>query len=229
MQFLKVLKVAFLAKTIVSGFIHSAFQWKVKVGCYNCWRKCFMLNKTVSKMIEVYCYSSCSSPLLPLGASTGVCGAGRCKQSHWGCSHTQVAFTADKGTSVTQLMLKYLWHKTAGNNRTHLCLFSCLQAGCKPSDIGVIAPYRQQLKSISALLQSSAFTGVEVNTVDKYQGRDKSLIVFSFVRSTAEEGNVSVSLPISFFWLIFSMSQSESDEQVSALPDVILCCFSSHS
>ncbi|XP_034080188.1 DNA replication ATP-dependent helicase/nuclease DNA2 isoform X1 [Gymnodraco acuticeps] len=65
-----------------------------------------------------------------------------------------------------------------------------IKAGCKPSDIGVIAPYRQQLKSISALLLSPAFAGVEVNTVDRYQGRDKSLIVFSFVRSTSEDGNL---------------------------------------
>uniref|UniRef100_A0A3B5AA44 DNA replication ATP-dependent helicase/nuclease DNA2 n=1 Tax=Stegastes partitus TaxID=144197 RepID=A0A3B5AA44_9TELE len=69
----------------------------------------------------------------------------------------------------------------------HMLLSLLLKAGCKPSDVGVIAPYRQQLKSISALLQSSAFTGVEVNTVDKYQGRDKSLIVLSFVRSTLGE------------------------------------------
>ncbi|XP_044065123.1 DNA replication ATP-dependent helicase/nuclease DNA2 [Siniperca chuatsi] len=72
----------------------------------------------------------------------------------------------------------------------HKLLSLLIKAGCKPGDIGVIAPYRQQLKSISALLQSSAFTGVEVNTVDRYQGRDKSLIIFSFVRSTAEEGNL---------------------------------------
>ncbi|XP_053720332.1 DNA replication ATP-dependent helicase/nuclease DNA2 [Synchiropus splendidus] len=72
----------------------------------------------------------------------------------------------------------------------HLLLSLLLKAGCKPSDIGVIAPYRQQLKSISALLQSPAFTGVEVNTVDKYQGRDKSVIVLSFVRSTTEEENL---------------------------------------
>lgn len=71
---------------------------------------------------------------------------------------------------------------------------SCSQAGCKPGDIGVIAPYRQQIKCISALLQRSAFSSVEVNTVDRYQGRDKSVIVLSFVRSTAEEENVSVSL-----------------------------------
>uniref|UniRef100_A0A671YL56 DNA replication ATP-dependent helicase/nuclease n=1 Tax=Sparus aurata TaxID=8175 RepID=A0A671YL56_SPAAU len=68
-----------------------------------------------------------------------------------------------------------------------VCFLDCSMAGCKPSDIGVIAPYRQQLKSISALLQSSAFTGVEVNTVDRYQGRDKSLIILSFVRSTLGE------------------------------------------
>ncbi|XP_053281949.1 DNA replication ATP-dependent helicase/nuclease DNA2 [Pleuronectes platessa] len=72
----------------------------------------------------------------------------------------------------------------------HVLLSLFIKAGCKPSDIGVIAPYRQQLKSISALLLSPAFTGVEVNTVDKYQGRDKGLIVFSFVRSTTEEGNL---------------------------------------
>lgn len=82
-----------------------------------------------------------------------------------------------------------------------ICVYSfCFQAGCKPSDIGVIAPYRQQLKTILALLQSPAFTGVEVNTVDRYQGRDKSLIMLSFVRSTAEEGNVSTSLFIAFFF-----------------------------
>ncbi|XP_068172042.1 DNA replication ATP-dependent helicase/nuclease DNA2 [Antennarius striatus] len=72
----------------------------------------------------------------------------------------------------------------------HKLLSLMIKAGCKPGDIGVIAPYRQQLKCISALLQSSVFTGVEVKTVDKYQGRDKSLIVLSFVRSTPEEGKL---------------------------------------
>ncbi|XP_061557385.1 LOW QUALITY PROTEIN: DNA replication ATP-dependent helicase/nuclease DNA2 [Phycodurus eques] len=81
------------------------------------------------------------------------------------------------------------------SNRTeaaiiHLLLSLLIKAGCKASDVGVIAPYRQQLRSVSALLQSSAFRGVEVNTVDKYQGRDKSLIVLSFVRSTTEDENL---------------------------------------
>ncbi|XP_072414096.1 DNA replication ATP-dependent helicase/nuclease DNA2 isoform X2 [Chiloscyllium punctatum] len=62
-----------------------------------------------------------------------------------------------------------------------------LQVGCKPCNIGIIAPYRQQLKAISAvLMRDKAFSAVEVNTVDKYQGRDKSVIIVSFVRSNNE-------------------------------------------
>ncbi|XP_072334880.1 DNA replication ATP-dependent helicase/nuclease DNA2 isoform X1 [Scyliorhinus torazame] len=62
-----------------------------------------------------------------------------------------------------------------------------LKVGCKPCNIGIIAPYRQQLKAISAvLMQDKAFSAVEVNTVDKYQGRDKSVIIVSFVRSNSD-------------------------------------------
>ncbi|XP_037352264.1 DNA replication ATP-dependent helicase/nuclease DNA2 isoform X2 [Talpa occidentalis] len=62
-----------------------------------------------------------------------------------------------------------------------------IKAGCNPSDIGIIAPYRQQLKIISDLLPHSSTGMIEVNTVDKYQGRDKSIILVSFVRSNKDE------------------------------------------
>uniref|UniRef100_G3W9L7 DNA replication ATP-dependent helicase/nuclease n=1 Tax=Sarcophilus harrisii TaxID=9305 RepID=G3W9L7_SARHA len=61
-----------------------------------------------------------------------------------------------------------------------------IKAGCNPSDIGVIAPYRQQLKIITDLLTHFSVSTVEVNTVDKYQGRDKSIILVSFVRSNKD-------------------------------------------
>uniref|UniRef100_A0A8D0BQQ7 DNA replication ATP-dependent helicase/nuclease n=1 Tax=Salvator merianae TaxID=96440 RepID=A0A8D0BQQ7_SALMN len=64
-----------------------------------------------------------------------------------------------------------------------------LKAGSKPSDIGIISPYRHQLKIITDLIVSSHIKNVEVNTVDKYQGRDKSIIIVSFVRNNCE-GNV---------------------------------------
>lgn len=61
-----------------------------------------------------------------------------------------------------------------------------IKAGCGPCNIGIIAPYRQQLRTINDFLARSSVGRVEVNTVDKYQGRDKSLILVSFVRSNKD-------------------------------------------
>ncbi|KAI1231636.1 hypothetical protein IHE44_0007713, partial [Lamprotornis superbus] len=62
-----------------------------------------------------------------------------------------------------------------------------IKAGCKPSDIGIISPYRHQLKTITDLMAKWKENRVEVNTVDKYQGRDKSIIIVSFVRNNIDE------------------------------------------
>ncbi|XP_061089148.1 DNA replication ATP-dependent helicase/nuclease DNA2 isoform X1 [Conger conger] len=80
------------------------------------------------------------------------------------------------------------------SNHTEAALVHCIvsllvKAGCRAGDIGVIAPYRQQLKAIIGLLTTPAFSAVEVNTVDKYQGRDKGVIIVSFVRSNVD-GNL---------------------------------------
>uniref|UniRef100_A0A8C9EI47 DNA replication ATP-dependent helicase/nuclease n=1 Tax=Pavo cristatus TaxID=9049 RepID=A0A8C9EI47_PAVCR len=62
-----------------------------------------------------------------------------------------------------------------------------IKAGCKPSDIGIISPYRHQLKVITDLMARLKESRVEVNTIDKYQGRDKSIIIVSFVRNSNDE------------------------------------------
>jgi len=56
--------------------------------------------------------------------------------------------------------------------------------------IGVISPYRSQLRVIKAALDKqlkgnplAEADRVEVNTVDRYQGRDKDCIILSLVRS----------------------------------------------
>ncbi|VUD62298.1 ATP-dependent RecD-like DNA helicase [Thalassocella blandensis] len=46
----------------------------------------------------------------------------------------------------------------------------------EPEEVGVISPYRLQVKMAKQHLQS---TGVEVDTVYQYQGREKSVIVYS--------------------------------------------------
>jgi DNA replication ATP-dependent helicase Dna2 len=55
---------------------------------------------------------------------------------------------------------------------------SYLEAGVAPEDIGVIAPFRAQVAEIGKRLDG---TGVAVDTVDRFQGSAKEVIVVSFV------------------------------------------------
>jgi len=59
-----------------------------------------------------------------------------------------------------------------------------LRCGIGGSSIGVISPYRSQLKLIR--LKLGVLLGeIEVHTIDKFQGRDKDCIVISLVRSNS--------------------------------------------
>ncbi|KAJ1490747.1 AAA domain-containing protein [Baffinella frigidus] len=51
--------------------------------------------------------------------------------------------------------------------------------------IGVISPYRAQVKEISGSLDACGHSDVEVSTVDKYQGRDMECVILSLVRCNA--------------------------------------------
>jgi superfamily I DNA and/or RNA helicase len=55
-----------------------------------------------------------------------------------------------------------------------------LKAGLKPEQIGVISPYEGQVRLLSDLLRHD---GLEIDTVDAFQGREKEAIVVSLVRS----------------------------------------------
>lgn len=59
-----------------------------------------------------------------------------------------------------------------------------LATGYDASRIGVIAPYRAQVELLRKLGETS-LAGVEFNTVDQYQGRDKNLIIYSCTKTGA--------------------------------------------
>lgn len=58
-----------------------------------------------------------------------------------------------------------------------------LTAGVAEGDIAVIAPYAAQVRLLRSLLHRP---GVEVDTVDGFQGREKEVVVISLVRSNAQ-------------------------------------------
>lgn len=66
-----------------------------------------------------------------------------------------------------------------------------LACGVNASDIGVICPFRAQIRLLEECMSLSAWKrgGLEVSTIDRYQGRDKSVIVLSFVKSN-DNGSV---------------------------------------
>ena len=63
---------------------------------------------------------------------------------------------------------------------------SLLTAGIAASEVGVMTHYRSQL---SILKNTLRHTGVEMHTADRFQGRDKEVVVLSLVRSN-ESGNI---------------------------------------
>jgi superfamily I DNA and/or RNA helicase len=57
-----------------------------------------------------------------------------------------------------------------------------LEAGVAPGQIGAIAPYSAQVAAIRELLAEEVARGVEVDTADGFQGREKEAIVLSLTR-----------------------------------------------
>ena len=55
-----------------------------------------------------------------------------------------------------------------------------LNMGIKPEDIAVISPYDDQVAHIKRMLHVE---GLEIKTVDGFQGREKEVVIVSFVRS----------------------------------------------
>ncbi len=59
-----------------------------------------------------------------------------------------------------------------------------LEAGLRPEQIAVIAPYRAQVRLLRELLTDAP--GLEIDSVDGFQGREKEAIVLTLVRSNPE-------------------------------------------
>ena len=114
----------------------------------------------------------------------------------------QQTLRSDLDTAVVLISTEKLVNEKTqakeAKNEVEADLINCIvQAAIKAEvnkdDIGVIALYRQQVSLIRQVLDQHGCgrrNFVEVNTVDQYQGRDKSLIIVSFVR-TGEQKSVS--------------------------------------
>lgn len=60
-----------------------------------------------------------------------------------------------------------------------------VEAGVKPEDIAVITPYNAQVGLLAQALKEK-FVGIELGSVDGFQGREKEAVVVSLVRSNGK-------------------------------------------
>jgi hypothetical protein len=62
-----------------------------------------------------------------------------------------------------------------------------LESGLPASAIGIISPFRAQIRKLneSTAVELWKTQGLEISTIDRYQGRDKQVIIISFVRSNS--------------------------------------------
>lgn len=60
-----------------------------------------------------------------------------------------------------------------------------IEVGVNPEDIAVITPYNAQLALLSQALKEK-YTGIELGSVDGFQGREKEAVIVSLVRSNPE-------------------------------------------
>ncbi|KAI1457403.1 DNA helicase [Annulohypoxylon moriforme] len=59
-----------------------------------------------------------------------------------------------------------------------------VDAGVRPEDVAVVTPYNAQLGLLAPLKE--AFPGIELGSVDGFQGREKEAVIVSLVRSNSE-------------------------------------------
>ncbi|KAK7432690.1 hypothetical protein QQZ08_000549 [Neonectria magnoliae] len=116
-----------------------------------------------------------------------------------------------------------------------------VEAGVQPQDIAVVTPYNAQLAVLAPL--KDQFPGIELGSVDGFQGREKEAVIVSLVRSNSEgevgflgekrrlNGEIVIPSPAPFFPLsLFSRESSfearrEANARVSSGNDTSKAIF----
>lgn len=111
----------------------------------------------------------------------------------WPVRDMPMMFWSNLGTEeISASATSYLNRSEATNVEKVVTRF--FKAGVKPDEIGVITPYEGQRSYIVNTMQTvgtfkkEAYKEVEVASVDAFQGREKSFIVLSCVRSNDNQG-----------------------------------------
>jgi predicted RecB family nuclease len=90
-----------------------------------------------------------------------------------------------------------------------------------PAEILVVTPYNAQIREIEGALAKGRCTGVQVGTVDKFQGREAPVALYSLATSSAEDAPRGMEFPYDLHRLNVATSRARAMVIVVASPDLV--------
>ncbi|KAK3337159.1 P-loop containing nucleoside triphosphate hydrolase protein, partial [Cercophora scortea] len=95
----------------------------------------------------------------------------------------------NNSNSATKKPMRGRLHGESKSNEMEAALVrqhvrALVEAGIHPEDIAVVTPYNAQLAILAPLKET--FPGIELGSVDGFQGREKEAVIVSLVRSNAD-------------------------------------------
>ena len=90
-----------------------------------------------------------------------------------------------------------------------------------PGDILIVTPYNAQIRAIQNALAASGQTGFKVGTVDKFQGREAPVVIYSMATSLADEAPRGLGFLYDLHRLNVATSRARAVAIIVASPDLI--------
>jgi predicted RecB family nuclease len=99
------------------------------------------------------------------------------------------------------------------------------KAGCQHAmtvrDVLVVTPYNAQIRAIERALASAGIEGMRVGTVDKFQGREAPVVIYSMATSSADDAPRGMEFLFDLHRLNVATSRARATAIIFASPDLV--------
>ena len=90
-----------------------------------------------------------------------------------------------------------------------------------PDDVLIVTPYNTQIRAIVSALAAGGQSGFRVGTVDKFQGREAPVVIYSMATSSAGEAPRGLEFLYDLHRLNVATSRARALAIIVASPDLI--------
>ena len=90
-----------------------------------------------------------------------------------------------------------------------------------PGDVLIVTPYNAQIRAIQSALAAGGQRGFTVGTVDKFQGREAPVVIYSMATSSADEAPRGLDFLYDPHRLNVATSRARALAIIVASPDLI--------